>query len=547
MKTYFFIFAFFVLFKPAFAQIEFVQIEHPVYSFLINQEAKGLLPHFSTSDLPWQRKDIVKALKLIAKYPHRLNRYENKALKLFETEFEILPRDNTVLFYSATDSSQILFKGLISEDEKFFYHYKVSDTSNTVRITPLANLENVYIDSDTGKGNAFLGNLGFRFYGTLSNHVGYYLQVTNGTLFSGDRWAAFYNHKLQQNIKFAELNSDFDFTESHVAFTYDWFTGVIGRQTRFTGSGIVQKTFMNNVSPAIDGLQLSANFLGFKYTFSTFSLLGISDSSWLDAGFKTYIPTKLSSMHRFALRPSWGEVSFWEAVVYSGRGFDLSYLNPLSFFKSLEHANHDRDNSLMGLDWTIRPIRGLQLNGSFLLDDIIFGEIGTGYWSNKFAFNFGLSYSDLFGFLGVEYARVEPYTFSHFNPQNSYTNDRMLIGSYILPNSDMFSLVYRFYFLGNRYPWFIRVGYERHGSNIYDENGNLSYNVGADPLQTRRPQDNYYVTFLDGKRMDAAIVEFGFAYEIIRNFKIELQTFLKFQENGHSYNKFRFNFSFRDF
>lgn len=535
----------FILTLPVFSQIEYVPTTHPIYPFLINQESKGLLPHFSTSDLPWQRKKIIEAIEMIAKHPEKLNKYEKKALALFETEFEISHRENTVLFYSDTDTNQICCKGLISQRDKFFYHYDGS--KNTVRITPLADLDNSYIASDTANGNSLMGNLGIRFYGSLAGHVGYYLQATNGTVLAGEKWPALYDNKLQHNVKFAELNSDFDFTESHVAYTYDWFTGVIGRQTRYVGSGIVQRTFMDDVSPAIDGLTLSANFTGFKYSFSTFSLLGIPDSSWLEAGFKTYIPTKLSSMHRFALTPTWGELAFWEAVVYSGRGYDLSYLNPFSFFKSLEHANRDRDNSLMGLDWKIRPVQGLQIVGSFLLDDIIFSEIGTGYWSNKFAYNFGLSYSGLFGFLGVEYARVEPYTYSHFNPQNSYTNDRLLIGSYIYPNSDMLSLVYRFYFLGNRYPWYIRLGYERHGENIYDENGELIYNVGSDPLQTRRPEDNYYVTFLDGNRMDAAIVQLNFAYEIIRNFKLELLTFFKFQENGLSYSNFRLIFSFRDF
>jgi hypothetical protein len=544
MKIVAFIFLLFFAYSAS-AQIEFVQTEHPVYPFLINQEAKGLLPHFSTSDLPWQRKDIVKALRLIAEHQERLSEYEKKALKLFETEFEIRKRENTVVFYSDTDTNQILFKNLFSQKDKFIYHY--AGSSNKARLTLLADLDNTYIDSDTAIGNALMGNLGIRFYGSLSGHVGYYLQITNGTVFAGDKWAALYDNKLQQNIKFAELNSDFDFTESHVSYTYDWFTGVIGRQTRFTGSGIVQKTFMNNVSPAIDGLTLSANFESFKYSFSSFSLLAIPDSTEMDVGFKTFIPTKLSSMHRFALRPEWGEIAFWEAVVYSDRGFDLSYLNPLSFFKSLEHANRDRDNSLMGFDYKIRPLTGLQLVGSFLLDDIIFEELGTGYWSNKFAYNFGLSYTSFFGLLGVEYARVEPYTFSHFNPQNSYTNDRLLIGSYIMPNSDMVSLVYQFYWLGNRYPWYIRVGYERHGENIYDGNGKLIYNVGSDPLQTRRPEDKYYVTFLDGQRIDSAILELNFAYEIVRNFKIAFLAFFKIQENGHSYNNFRLKFSFRDF
>ncbi len=539
------VYLFLILSSFAVAQVEFIQIAHPVYPFLINQEAKGLLPHFSTSQLPWQRKEVINALRTIAEHSEQLNGFEKKALALFNTEFEISERNNTVVFYSDRDTNQIFFKGLLSEKDKFFYHNR--NSANTVSFVPLADLENTYVNSDTASGNAILGNLGLRLYGSLSGHFGYYLQITNGTVFAGDKWAALYDNKLKHNIKFAELNSDFDFTESHIAYSYDWFTATIGRQTRYTGSGIVQRTFMNDVSPAMDGITLSADFSGFRYSYSLFSLLAIPDSTQADVGFKTFIPTKLSSFHRFSLRPSWGEVSFWEGVIYAERGYDLSYLNPLSFYKSLEHANRDRDNSLMGLDWKVRPTAGIQIVGSFLLDDIVFSELGTGYWSNKFAWNLGISYSSLFGFLGMEYARVEPYTFTHFNPQNSYTNDRSLIGSYILPNSDMFSLVYRFYWLGNRYPWYIRLGYERHGENTYDKDGKLVYNVGGDPLQTRRPEDKNNVTFLEGKRIDSAILEMNFAYEIVRNFNLAFCIFIKEQENGHSYKNFRLKFSFRDF
>ncbi len=527
------------------AQVEHIPVSHPVYNYLIQQEAKGLLPHFSSDQLPLKRSEIIEALKQIRIQTPDLNGYELKALELFEIEFEIVQRHNTVVFYSKSDTNQILIKGLASEDEKFFYHFR--DSSNSVNLLPLANLDYSGYRSDTLTSYALMGNLGFRLHGSLSNMVGYYLQVTNGTLFSGNKTIALLDHRLHQNIKFSELNSDFDFTESHVSFCYDWFNASIGRETRLNGSGLTQRLFVSTTSPPIDGFTLGAHFSNFRYTHSSYSLLGLPDSSLMKVGFKTYLTSKILAMHKFTILPEWGEISFWDAVLYSGRGYDVSYLNPLSFYKSLEHANRDRDNSMMGFDWTIRPSKGIQITGSFLLDDIIFSEIGTGYWSNKTAFNLGFSYASSLGMAGVEYARVEPYTFTHFNPENTYTNDKQLIGSNIFPNSDQFSLLMRFYWLGNRYPWTIRLAYLRHGENVYDNNSKLIKNVGSDPAIVRGSNDAFYVTFLDGTRVDAKILELNFAYEIIRGFSLNFLLFYKNQTNGTSYTNFRMIFSFSDF
>ena len=113
----------------------------------------------------------------------------------------------------------------------------------------------------------------------------------------------------------------------------------------------------------------------------------------------------------------------------------------------------------MGGDLTVRPIEGLQFKGSFLLDDIIFSDIGKGYWSNKTAWNVSLMYASKFNLdFGIEYARVEPYTFTHFDTLNNYTNDRMLIGTYLNPNSDETSFFMNWWW-GNRYPITFRLSY----------------------------------------------------------------------------------------
>lgn len=515
MKNLVIIFVVLLSGNQVFSQIENVSVSHPVYEYLKHSEAIGLLPNFSSSNLPLQRKEVISALEQIQLQSSKLSEWELKTLKNYIVEFEILPRENAVVFYSSTDSIQVLSTEFFGDKEKFFFRLK--DSSKTVNLSPLGSIESM-MNNDS---SVVFGNLGVRFFGSIGKHFGYYLQATNGAILNGSRTLAFNEiGKMRQNVKFATLNSDFDFSESHIATNFDWFYASIGRQTRQMGSGIDKYMFISENSAPQNAITLSAKFKNFEYHYSHSSLLA-TDHAKVITGFNSEFPDKYLVTHRFAVKPSWGEIAFWEGIIYSKRGFDIAYFNPLSFFKSLEHALHDRDNSLMGGDLTIRPLNRIQLKGSFLLDDIKFDEIGSGYWSNKTAWNIALTYASPFNFdISAQYSRNEPYTFSHFDSVNSYTNDMMLLGMSNLPNSDEISLKLDFW-TGGRYPITTKLLYTRHGENIYDNDGNLIKNVGGDPFQTNRPEDSHTVTFLDGNLKKKLSFELSGAYEIVRGFNLK--------------------------
>ena len=384
----------------------------------------------------------------------------------------------------------------------------------------MASVENISaVEKDSSDG-AILGVLGVRFRGSIGKSLGFYLQATNGTVLSGDRDLALKKiRKLRENVKFADLNSDFDFTESHIAYNYDFFSASIGRETRLVGANLTGGFFLSDNAPPIDAVKLSANFEGFKYSYLHGELIA-SEFASVKAGFNSFFPAKYIASHKFTITPTWGEISFWESVVYSKRYYDLAYLNPLSFFKSLEHALRDRDNSLMGGSVIFRPFSNVQLYANFILDDIKFEEIGKGYWSNKTASDWAILWASPFDFdLGLEYSRVEPYTFSHFDSLNAYVNDGFLLGTNLPPNSEESSLVFR-YWTGSPYPLILKLSYRKRGENVYDENGTLIKNVGGDPLQTRRPQDSERVKFLDGVLKKTFSIQASYRFEIARNFNV---------------------------
>lgn len=501
------------------AQVEHVPVANPVYAFLVRAESKGYLPNRSLSSLPLQRKEITSMLMMIKRHEAELSGADRSTLENFEKEFGILPNGNSTLFGHDQGNSPLLFDGLFGGDEK--YIYRSADTLHNFQFKPLLRLDGRYEKYESGSDNVALGFAGFRIYGTLSGNVGYFLQATNGAVLSGNKAIAAKDPILSQNIKFTQLNSDIDFTESHVRYDNQWFYAAIGRETRLLGSGLDQRLFLSNASPAFDAFMVGARFTGFEYRFTHGSLLALPEDSPVNSGFSANIPAKYVAIHRFSFRPSWGELSFWEQIIYSKRAMELAYLNPLSFYKSLEHSLHDRDNSLMGFDGVIRPFDGLQLKGTFVLDDIIFGEIGKNFWSNKTAWNIAALYSFDFPLdAGIEYCRVEPYMFSHFNVQNSVTNDSRLLSGNMLPNSDQLALALN-YWWGERYPLSLKISRTRHGDNIYDMQGKMTRNVGGDPLFVYLSgTDSMRVVFLDGNLKEDVTVQLSAGFEPVRNFNI---------------------------
>lgn len=498
------------------SQVEHVPLANPVYDFLLRAESRGYMPNGSMAVLPLRKSVIVSTLQKMYEQRTELSASELEQIERHLAEFDVIKEQDAVLFDSETDSLPLLSSEFFTRD-KSIYRY---DSTHSVNIDPLWSVDYRYDMQDDLNRDLLLANVGFRVNGTLSNHLGYFIQATNGTDLSGSRELALEDERLKQNVKFGDLQSDFDFTQSHLRFQYDWFYAYIGRERRQWGPGLMNNMIINERIPPMDQLSLGAVFEKFEYRFTQGGLLsfpvGLTPNGYTAAYIDKYFVN-----HRAAFRPSWGEIALWETVIYSDRNWDLAYWNPLSFLKSVEHSLRDRDNSIMGIDATIRPLDDWQIKGSFLLDDIVFEEIGTGYWSNKWAWNlaiFNSSITDLD--LAAEYTRVEPYTFTHFDRRDNYAHDGYQIGAAIPPNSQQFAFKAN-YWWGERYPISLTATYTEHGANIMDSD-TLVTNFGGDVRYGYRGAqvDSFYVDFLGGELRQELTITLSAGYEIFRNFSV---------------------------
>ncbi|MFI5263837.1 MAG: hypothetical protein ACHQM6_04925, partial [Candidatus Kapaibacterium sp.] len=333
-----------------------------------------------------------------------------------------------------------------------------------------------------------------------------------------------------------------------LSYNNDWFTAKIAREAIAFGGSYQGNNVI--VSPDVqtpDFISLGAHIGAVRYQAMVASLLGegrFSDSNGASFGPGTYIDPKFLALHDLTfLIGKDVELGFTDMMIFSRR-FDLAYVNPFTFLKTVEASLNDRDNGLLGAHarWRIAP--GVEIRGEGLVDDILGSRIGTGYWSNKFAWQIGGMWAAPFGLQDVdiafEHTRVEPFTYSHFNSQNTFSTNGQLLGASIGPNSMSFWGQIR-WAPSEKLSVELDLTLVERGENIYDSTGQLKQfrdstgrviydgNQGADFELSLTNQGDGSRTFhiLDGNRVNTFTIDATAFYELWRGLKIFARAYSK--------------------
>jgi hypothetical protein len=496
-------------------------IGHEAYTFLRHLSVRGLIEDYSEVQLPISEYEAAQFLRSVDTTSLSSTERELRLKYLQQTAREPYPA--TTVF--GGDSTKSFFSpALFSDDEKYLYRWRSDATNSDLYVNGIASLE-LRRREEFEPASVMLGVLGGRMFGTLSGHVGYFLEATNGQSF-GDSSVALEDPQIGRNKNFtAYSRNNFDFTSAELAYNYDWFTGKIAREAVALGGSYQgdNVTLSPNV-PYYDLLSLQAHVGAVRYQAILASLLGdprfsvgFDTNTKFVTGPSINIDDKYLVAHNLTFFiGSDVEMGFSDMIIFSKR-FDLAYLNPFSFLKSVEHSLGDRDNGLLGAHVRTRILPGVELRGQVFMDDVAASRIGEGYWSNKFAWQLGAMWAAPLGLneldLMLEWTRVEPYMYSHFNSQNTFSTSRTILGSQIGPNAISW---------WGRAHWSITRDLSadvdlqliQRGENKYDSAGNLIFNAGSDFEQSISADVGERRTYiLDGQRVNILSVSAYVQYE----------------------------------
>lgn len=234
---------------------------------------------------------------------------------------------------------------------------------------------------------------------------------------------------------FKETNFDFPSAEANITFAPSKFFNLqLGYGRNFIGDGYRSLLQGDGASP-YPFVKINTTFWKIKYTNTYMWLKDVRPEVTLD---KTYA-TKFMANHYLSWNVSkkWN-LGFFESVVWTNtndRSFDMSFVNPIIFFRSVEFTSSSRSgNAVLGLTSKYKWNNFINLYGQFLLDEFSLGDVKAGEksWKNKFGYQLGAKYYNAFGvenlFLQAEYNHVRPYTYAHSNPLTNYGHNNQSMG-----------------------------------------------------------------------------------------------------------------------
>lgn len=214
------------------------------------------------------------------------------------------------------------------------------------------------------------------------------------------------------------------------------FNFQLGHGRQFWGDGY-RSLILSDFSLYHPYFMISTNFWKIKYVnlYSQFSHPDVTDYS--NGNGSSVFAKKYSTMHYLSFVP-WKrfEISLFEAIIWQvndssfRRGFELSYLNPVIFYRPLEFNLGSYDNDLMGINLRFNAFDGVILYGQFVIDDLRIGDFlaGNGEYRDKYGIQTGVRAYDLFSitnlFVQAEFNSIRPYMYSHRSTVQNYSNTR---------------------------------------------------------------------------------------------------------------------------
>lgn len=274
------------------------------------------------------------------------------------------------------------------------------------------------------RGAIFQGGLGdnFNFYTVVFESQGrfadYFNQYAESVAPFGGNPAIIPGRGIAK--EFMNNGYDYPVAEGYLSYSpVEFFNIQFGHGKNFIGDGYRSLLFSDAASP-YPYLKLNTSFWKLKYTNTWMSLRDVREEVAAEGSYRT----KYMANHYLSLNLTKRlNIGVFESVIWqndNGRGFDVNYLNPVIFYRSIEFSTGARGgNALIGITGKYKLSDPVNIYGQWIIDEFSSGDVfgGDQSWKNKLGFQLGVKYFDAFNipdlYLQAEYNQVRPYTYSH--------------------------------------------------------------------------------------------------------------------------------------
>jgi hypothetical protein len=369
-----------------------------------------ILPMPHTSVKPYNKK-------WIAEYAESM--YNSNIDLTHQTSFnlEYLMNDNSEWVDSFDVSRKALWKVFYPERASLF---AVNTKAFTLRVNPVIQM---HFAPELDDKLTFNITRGFELRAYVKKKLGFYFHLGSNLM----RFPSFVRdervNREFENVpgdayykRYKEEGQDYFTTRGYMTFNViEHLDFQFGYDKNFIGNGYRSMILSDNAAAY---LFLKMNVRVWKINYqSIFAEL----TGQYDRGLDRLLDKKYMALHHLNFSVTkWLDFGVFEGVIMSrSNNFELHYLNPLIFYRSIEQALGSPDNAMIGFDYKANVANTAQFYGQFVMDEFNFSQIKqfNGWWGNKFAIQQGFKYINVGGVqnldLQLEYNMARPFMYTH--------------------------------------------------------------------------------------------------------------------------------------
>ncbi|MCU0430932.1 MAG: hypothetical protein MUF42_13290 [Cytophagaceae bacterium] len=281
-----------------------------------------------------------------------------------------------------------------------------------------------------------LNSRGAEVRGTIDGKVGFYTFFTDNQALLPDYVRAYQSQTKAVpgegfNKLFKTRGVDFISARGYIHLNITKHIDMqFGHDRHFVGNGYRSLIVSDFASP-YTFLKLNTQIWKLRYT----NLFAEMTANY--TGADGLYPKKYMAMHHLSVNIGKHlNIGIFESVMLRGRSkdslkagqFDIAYLNPIIFYRSIEQQIGSFDNAILGMDWKLNFLRRFSCYGQVVLDEFVLKEIRarSGWWANKQGLQAGLKYMNVAGIKNLdiqgELNYVRPYMYAHKDYYRNFTH-----------------------------------------------------------------------------------------------------------------------------
>ncbi len=405
--------------------------------------------YLQTTAKPYTRADVVRYALHLDSLKIPMSKTDKEALQyLFDDNNELLTPSElpkTISEKNATTPPSEYTPPQYKTSKRpiltYFYRtpanlYETHTRFFDLKVNPIYNFK---IADDRGDDQPiFLNQRGIDLRGSIDNRV--YFQ--SNIIETQARFPNYVNERIVRDtsIPGAALYKEYNSILFKVKNGYDYLnaSGLIGMNItphigfqlghgqNFIGDGM-RSLFLSNFANFYFFAKFTTKVWKFQYQNIFAELNGGNNGvESNELNFKKYM-----ALHQLSFNVNKNfNIGIFETVIMNRTGhFELQYLNPIIFYRSVEHSLGSPDNVLVGANFKWNAANRFSVYGQMVLDEFLFKELlvdPKGYWANKFGTQIGLKYFNVLNIdhldMQIEYNKVRPFIYSYYTPAQSYTH-----------------------------------------------------------------------------------------------------------------------------